>query len=104
MESMIDMTETYTGGSLNLALEFPEVYFRIFFNKYMDDFEDTNNLSLVKFLQCRNEKFIIPGDLEVTGWQSLLYQESFCHELADATVFIASHHGRENGYCEDVFH
>jgi beta-lactamase superfamily II metal-dependent hydrolase len=103
MESMLDMIDSYTGGPLNPAPEFPGVRFRTFSNNYGSQFPDTNNISLVTFLECGSTKFIIPGDLERPGWDGLLARQEFVDELAGVNVFIASHHGREGGYHEDVF-
>lgn len=103
MESMLSMIGEYTYGPLNPAPEFPGVRYRTFCNNYGDQFPDTNNISLVTFLQCGSTKFIIPGDLERAGWDSLLARQEFVDELAGVSVFIASHHGREGGYHEDVF-
>jgi beta-lactamase superfamily II metal-dependent hydrolase len=41
--------------------------------------------------------------LEREGWLALLERPDFRARLADVTVMMASHHGRENGYCEEVF-
>lgn len=103
MESMLDMIQSYTGGPLNPAPEFPGVRFNTFCNSYSEEFPDTNNISLVTFLECEETKFIIPGDVETKGWMVLLARHDFVTELASVNVFIASHHGRENGYCKEVF-
>lgn len=103
MESMLDMIDRYTGGPLVPAPDFPGVRYSVYYNQYSFEFPDTNNISLVTFLECGNTKFIIPGDLEVKGWKGLLGRQAFRNELAGVNVFVASHHGRENGYCEDVF-
>lgn len=103
MESMLDMIQTYTDGPLNPPPEFPNVRFNTFSNQYGDDFTDTNNISLVTFIECGNTKFIIPGDVETAGWRTLLTKDNFINELRGVNVFIASHHGRENGYCREVF-
>jgi beta-lactamase superfamily II metal-dependent hydrolase len=103
MEEMLGLIRTYTGGPLTPAPEFPDVSFRTFSNPYGTDFADTNNISLVTFLEAGDTKFIIPGDLEIAGWEALLTDTSFVRELAEVDVFIASHHGRESGYCEAVF-
>lgn len=42
-------------------------------------------------------------DIEKDGWLKLLAIESFRNNLKKVKIFIASHHGREGGYCEDVF-
>lgn len=103
MESMLDMIRTYTGGPPTIAPEFPGVSYSMFCNQYETDFDDTNNISLVTFLDCGTLRFIIPGDLELAGWKALLEVGNFQNALAGVNVFIASHHGREDGYCADVF-
>ena len=103
MESMLDMIQSYTGGPLSPAPEFPGVSFNTFSNPYTNEFPDTNNISLITFLECGGTKFIIPGDLEIKGWFALLKRRDFVAELADVNVFVAPHHGRESGYCKEVF-
>lgn len=66
-------------------------------------FYDTNNLSLVLFFKFGAFKILFPGDLEEDGWLALLEQPAFRAELAGTTVLVASHHGRENGYCDALF-
>ncbi|MEQ8485884.1 MAG: hypothetical protein RIB46_16110 [Pseudomonadales bacterium] len=73
-----------------------------FFNKY-PRFTDTNNLSCVIFIEFAGFKILFPGDLEEEGWLALLEREDFRSELGSVDVLVASHHGRENGYCADVF-
>ncbi|WP_250525564.1 MBL fold metallo-hydrolase [Caballeronia sp. GAWG2-1] len=66
-------------------------------------FTDTNNLSLAVFIKYRNIKMLFPGDLEKAGWRALLQQAAFRAELTGTDVLVASHHGREDGFCEDIF-
>lgn len=73
-----------------------------FFNSY-PSFTDTNNLSLVIFLEFAGFKILFPGDLEKAGWRALLTDPSFCRHLRDTDILVASHHGRENGFCDEVF-
>lgn len=73
-----------------------------FYNKF-PDFTDTNNLSCAIFIEFANFKILFPGDLERSGWQALLQRQDFRNELIGVDVLVASHHGRENGYCEDIF-
>lgn len=73
-----------------------------FFNPY-PQFVNTNDLSLVVFIQYAGFKILFPGDLEVAGWRALLANPSFRAELATTNILVASHHGRQNGYCEEVF-
>lgn len=73
-----------------------------FWNPY-PTFTDTNNLSLVVFIKYSNFKILFPGDLEKAGWRALLQRPEFCAELHGTDVLVASHHGRESGYCADIF-
>lgn len=75
---------------------------RTFFNSY-PNFTDTNNLSCAVFIEYRGFKILFPGDLEVDGWLALLDCDDFRSELRGLDVLVASHHGRENGYCAKVF-
>lgn len=79
---------------------------RCFWNEFgakAGQFMDTNNLSLVVFIRYAGFKMLFPGDLERDGWQALLQRADFRAELAGTDVLMASHHGRESGYCEDIF-
>jgi beta-lactamase superfamily II metal-dependent hydrolase len=67
-------------------------------------FDDENNLSLVTFVTCGAHRFIFPGDMEKAGWRALLQNPLFRVYLNGVTNFVASHHGRENGYLEDVIY
>ena len=76
---------------------------RAYFNQYGNDFTDTNNLSLAVFIRYGAFTILFAGDLETAGWRALLRQPGFVADLASVTVFVASHHGRENGCCEMCF-
>ncbi len=73
-----------------------------FWNPY-PTFTKTNDLSLVIFIKYGGFKILFPGDLEKPGWQALLQRADFRDELYGTDILVASHHGRENGYCEDIF-
>lgn len=75
---------------------------KTFFNQF-PQFTDTNNLSCAVFIEFAGFKILFPGDLEEEGWLALLERQDFRQELAGVDVLVASHHGRKNGYCEDVF-
>lgn len=66
-------------------------------------FTNTNDLSQVVFFKYGAFKILFPGDLEKAGWHALLQREDFRAELIGTNVLVASHHGRESGYCEDAF-
>src|SRR5690606_38399794 len=62
-----------------------------------------NDHSIVTFLQYAHSTICLPGDNERASWLELLRDDDFQHWLALTNVFVASHHGRESGYCEEVF-
>jgi beta-lactamase superfamily II metal-dependent hydrolase len=76
---------------------------RYFWNAYPMDFDDENNLSLVVILKAHGLTICFPGDMEVAGWKSLLKNPAFVQAVGEVNVFVASHHGRENGCCEELF-
>lgn len=97
------MENVFTGGP-PLPEDFGDTTFTTYFNPYnpLSGFTDANNLSLVVFVQCGPHKIIFPGDLEKQGWLALLQDPAFVRELRGVTLFVASHHGRVNGYCPEV--
>lgn len=103
MESMLDMHGRYNGPVSEPGPGFPGVLRSHYHITYSDDFDDTNNISLVTFLTCGERKIVIPGDIEKKGWLELLRRDGFVRELSTVDIFIASHHGRESGYCAEVF-
>lgn len=101
LKAVINMSSTYTSDITNPP-EYPSIEWNVFHNNY-PVFEDTNNLSLVVFVYYDNMGIVFPGDLEKAGWQELLKNPAFCEHLARVNIFVASHHGRQSGYCEEVF-
>jgi len=74
----------------------------VYWNPY-PTFTDTNNLSLVVFIKYAGFKILFPGDLEKSGWLALLKRADFCAELVGTNILVASHHGRESGFCPEIF-
>ena len=72
-----------------------------FMNSY-PHFDDENNLSLVAFFKCHGVGVLFPGDLEAKGWRTLMQDSNFCNVLRQTNILVASHHGRENGWCEEL--
>lgn len=102
------MTQGY-GEPVSHWPDYDGMTYRQFWNRYPSDFEDENNLSLVTVMRWPglngNPGFSIlyAGDMERTGWLKLLERNDFCAEMRDICVFVASHHGRLNGYCAELF-
>ena len=76
---------------------------RYFWNRYPTDFDDENNLSLIAILKAHGLTICFPGDMEIAGWRNLLKQPEFVRAIGDVNVFVASHHGRQNGCCDELF-
>lgn len=102
MTWLLDMIDRYGAGVSSEKLEPPGLRVQTFYNSY-PTFTDTNNLSVLTFLSVGSVSFVLPGDLERAGWLALLDNSRVRQLLARADVFVASHHGRENGYCREVF-
>ena len=71
MDKLLEMIDNYTGVVSNDQLEPPGIRVQTFHNNY-PSFTDTNNLSLLIFLDIGNLSFGLPGDLEQPGWIELL--------------------------------
>jgi beta-lactamase superfamily II metal-dependent hydrolase len=61
-----------------------------------------NHSGVVVFEYC-GVNLIIPGDNEPPSWRALMGQSAFAKAMSNAHMFMASHHGRESGYCSDIF-
>jgi len=64
---------------------------------------ETNHLSQMVFIQYGQTTVCIPGDLENRSWALMLQKPEVRDWLRETAIFVASHHGRENGYHPGVF-
>ncbi len=83
--------------------DFGQVQVRWYYNHHTPGWQ-TNDLSLVVVLQFGLFKIMFAGDLERKGWRQLLQLADFRNDLLGTNIFVASHHGRESGCCEDLFY
>jgi beta-lactamase superfamily II metal-dependent hydrolase len=105
IEALVGVAKRYTDTAAAAAVDtrFPGMKMQTFRNTPVD-FDDENNLSLVLFLQVHNTNFLFPGDMECAGFEKLLANSAgFRAILPQVHVLVASHHGRFNGICEDLF-
>ncbi len=100
MAALLDMKSAF-GPTCNEA-DLAGITIPFFYNTYAR-FQDMNNLSLVAFIKYDDFCIVFPGDIERPGWLEMLKLAAFREYLTQVKVFVASHHGRENGYCEEVF-
>ncbi|HEY4135671.1 MAG TPA: hypothetical protein VGO34_10700 [Alphaproteobacteria bacterium] len=97
-----DIDHVFTGGGMATLPQFQGLVRQVFWNTY-PTFDDENNLSMVVHLSCHGKGVMFPGDLERKGWIELLKRADFKAALENTSVLVASHHGRENGCCAEVF-
>lgn len=102
MNELLAMVDSFTGEVSPHRFDPDGIRVSVFWNDY-PLFSDTNNLSLLTFLNVGDVSFALGGDLEKDGWSKLLERPLIGRMLEDVDVFVASHHGRENGYCPEVF-
>jgi competence protein ComEC len=57
--------------------------------------EDVNNNGIVFSVVSGKSKIVVTGDTQEEQWESLDERE-----LSDASILLASHHGRESGYSD----
>ncbi len=96
--SLVDMAKSYT-SPLSRPIDFGNMTKSMFFNS-ADDFDDENNLSGVIILRANGRKVVFPGDVEKSGFEVLMQREKFREAIANATILIAPHHGRESSIHE----
>jgi beta-lactamase superfamily II metal-dependent hydrolase len=97
--SLTSMTESGKSGQ---TMKINGVNISFFWNNY-PDFQEPHNLSLVTFVSYRDINIIFPSDLETEGWRTLLKSPDFRDRLRQVKIFVASDHGQEKGYCQEVF-
>lgn len=62
-----------------------------------------NNRSIVSVLEYLGMKILVPGDAEPAAFRQFLQNPSFVEAIKGVDVMIVPHHGRESGYCPDIF-
>jgi len=103
IECLVDKIEAnFSGGGIPTPQPVLQGAERQFFCNTYPQFDDENNLSMVVFLKCHGIGVMFPGDLEKAGFLELLKIKAFRQALLQTNVYIASHHGRENGCCEEM--
>ena len=62
-----------------------------------------NNQSIVSIVEYEGVKILIPGDNESPSWNELLARPDFTKAITGTNILVASHHGRESGFCPELF-
>jgi hypothetical protein len=48
-------------------------------------------------------RIVFPGDLTAPAWKRFMLDSDFVSNLHATRIFVASHHGRDDGYCPEIF-
>lgn len=104
LNHLCDLKDTYTSN----AIDYNPPYGRFTYYLNQDDFESdladtTNHLSQIVFVEYGGSKICIAGDLENPAWEKILSKEEVKNHLKNTNVFVAAHHGHDNGYHKDIF-
>jgi beta-lactamase superfamily II metal-dependent hydrolase len=74
-----------------------------FFTSSVCNTNNLNNHSIVTILEYASSKIIIPGDNEAASWKELIKDTGFVAAAKNPDVLVAPHHGRQAGYCYELF-
>src|SRR5262249_50613053 len=66
-------------------------------------FTDENGLSVVTFINYGGLRIVFPGDLTTAAWEAFMRDPQFVALLRATRIFVASHHGRKDGYYPKMF-
>lgn len=101
VRAAVALMEQYSGGQ-PAAIDWGGCAIGHFYHS-ADLFSDENSLSVVTFVHYQGIRIVFPGDLTAEAWEAFLGNSGFRSWLQRTNIFVASHHGREDGYCPEVF-
>lgn len=102
IEEVIKLKDEYS-GSVNLETPYTKETFYLQQSDFPGEDIDTNKLSQMVFVTFNGTCICIPGDLTSDAWDKHLKNSKVQDKLRQTQIFIASHHGREDGFNENVF-
>ena len=65
--------------------------------------DNLNNRSVVTVVSYAGSKLLLCGDNEPPSWLELLADPNFRQAVAGTDVLLAPHHGRDSGFCPELF-
>ena len=102
-DAVIDILDSYTGQATDYSPPFNKKCFYLSKEDFPNEEIDANKLSQLVFVTFNDTRICIPGDLTYPAWEKHLLDQNVRNLLAGTNIFVASHHGRIDGYNENVF-
>ncbi len=102
-EEVVDILDTYNTDLTDFNPPYEKHCYYLSKADFPDQKIDTNKLSQLVFVTYNGTRICIPGDLTATAWDKHLENKNVRILLQGTNIFVASHHGRENGYNESIF-
>ncbi|QQR55039.1 hypothetical protein IPG41_00460 [Candidatus Peregrinibacteria bacterium] len=103
LEKVCHLKRTYTGSAENHVPPYKISTFSLEKKDFPGAEINTNHLSQVVFVEYGGSTICISGDLEVPAWEKILMDREVKEWLQKTDIYVAAHHGRENGYAEEIF-
>ena len=102
IEEIIKLKDEYI-FSITLDTPYKKDTFCLEQSDFPDEEIDTNKLSQIVFVTYKSTCICMPGDLTSPAWEKHLTNKMVQDKLKEPQIFVASHHGREDGFNENVF-
>jgi hypothetical protein len=103
IKDMVEIMKTYTSTAQNYSPPHKTSAFYLGKDDFPDESIETNKLSQIVFVEYNGTCVCIPGDLTSPAWDKMLQKADVKNLLLTTDIFVASHHGREDGYNANVF-
>jgi beta-lactamase superfamily II metal-dependent hydrolase len=104
LEHVCYLQDTYTGTVVEYTPPFVAQAYSLTKSQLNGASPTTNNLSQIVFVEYGGSVICIAGDLEAGAWAQLIAVKTAVKDwLKRTNVLVAAHHGRENGYAEEIF-
>jgi len=102
IEELIKVMNEFS-GSVTLDTPYDKDTYYLNQSDFPNEEIDTNKLSQIVFVTYKGTCICIPGDLTFDAWEKHLLNTNVQNKLKQTQIFVASHHGHEDGFNEKIF-